>query len=614
MRLNWLWQPLPASSGSELGSRVNRWFQWSGEQAYAVDGIDGSLHPLPVSLLQALDACSEFGSLETLAHELHQDFNVGDATGFVRRLGREGHLFSSDQIQELETVKKALTLLNDQPIQRSLWVTRNRPEQLVEGVLSFGHSLPDTRTEIDFVVVDDSEEISTRAAVRSGLTEASAQIPNRVSLFSTDQRVALVRCARNACRDHRIPEKVAETLFDGLLTFGSCHGRNRNAALIISGRERVLWNDDDILARYAKTSRDDSPGLLLSSEFSAHVARSFVNREEAVQQAGLEQIDWATAHSQLLKPLAHVIAQVTHNGKRVSCTGASAGLIAKIRTAAKVVVTCAGVVGESAGKPPSSFLYWPVSWQDLPTAERETYYRHLLSGEVAIGAPAPVVTDSPFVPGTQIGLDLTETLPPFFPHFVGEDTIFGATLRALRNSWLVGHLDYGVFHDRRETRSYQRSDAVEPRFYFNLMTSYLLQEYDGGAFALNSGTCYAGVGSYLAGLGELSSTDFATRIRDVLARHLATERIVHEEIVRLAPDLPPWWKEDIKALEDNALQQIGSNTGAVPLEFRRFPVHLGLDLFRMCLRRFGEALIHWPDLHYCLTETSEKTEFRAVEL
>lgn len=586
-----------------MSARPFGFYQFTADHGYHLDLIDGALSLITTDVAFNLDLVSDIDSVEVQRQSIRAFY--GEARPVLAGLENLGLLQSGDDIAtrmrhalaRVRATGAACTNLErpntESPsIERLVWVTRNRAAQLAEGVLAFGRSRAVTERSLEFIVVDDSDTVTERGKLRTLLAEVSDTLGRPITVLCRDSRRSCLTELRGMCREASVPASVPETLLEGFLPFGSAHGRNRNFAAVVSQGSGALWNDDDILPLYASLAPADGPSVLYSSEFSAHLARSFRTRDHVVAAAGLCEIDFIAEHERLLGPAG---AHLPDAESSVSFAGASPDLVRRLVSGkGEVIATCAGVAGEAAGKPPNAYLYWPLTWRGLATESQEEYYAELESGEIVIAAPAPVITDSHFLPGTQCALDFRKLLPPFFPHFVGEDTIFVITLRTAIADSLIGQLPYGVFHNRRATRTHTRSEMTSPWHHFNLLVVYLLSECRRHGFDRSPPEGFRSVGEYVSGLGELPPRAFARLVRDVLARNVGFQRIIHEEMVARTPVAPEWWIRDVRDYEENCLRQLEGENAVIPLEFAHLELQEALDMFQLCLRRYGEVLIHWP--------------------
>jgi hypothetical protein len=120
----------------------------------------------------------------------------------------------------------------------------------------------------------------------------------------------------------------------------------------------------------------------------------------------------------------------------------------------RVVVTAAGVMGDSGMGSPSYFL----SLRGASRArllQSEGVYRYALARQQVLRAvPRATVCDAPYCMALNLGLDNRDLLPPFTPVQRNQDGVFAAILRTCCSGdyfgflpWMILHVD--GYHERR---------------------------------------------------------------------------------------------------------------------------------------------------------------------
>jgi hypothetical protein len=305
-----------------------------------------------------------------------------------------------------------------------------------------------------------------------------------------------------------------------------------------------------------------------------------------------DNIDWIAGFEELLGPVGRLPAD---DPVGISISGAQPRLIELIAGGhARVVASTAGVAGEAAAKPARSYLEWPMSGSPVPATDADEFYRHLLSGEIVGVAPLPIVSDRMGFTATQPAMDWRCLLPPFFPHFRSADRLFGATLYRVLPQSLLCERPFAVFHDRKEPNRVARSELQSFQVRFAWTVASLMDGLPRQFPASSHGHHYDRTGRYLATLGSLDEPEFRRALRGASLRRFSLDTVIHQEMVEEMVDPPPWWIEDLQAFRQHSLQTIQLTDGIRPDEFESLPSQSWVDEMRLCLRRFGELLIHWP--------------------
>jgi hypothetical protein len=554
---------------------------------------------LPAFEQDLLAQCTYFAPVEAHAATVARRTGL-PADGVTQRLYEfvdRGLLVSQHEIvARARAAAKADADATPPTLDRVAVITSDRPTSLATCLRSYRDRYG---AELELIVFDDSADAATRAENRRIAGEAAAG--GRIMYAGEDEKRQLVSelAARSGVELDVV--RAAVTDFDGCTYH--C-GANRNAVLLDAAGGAVLIVDDDTTARAAQPA-DRGDGLRLSSRPDPWSLHFFAHVEDALDAADWQDADLLAWHRRFLgrspaacafDPGARVLPlPLDANGDALDLNEADAALLAAFaRGRGRVVVTSAGMAGDSGMGGPLSFL-----WVQGPTRERllEDYESYRTTRAVHRGADVATVSNTRFLMAPHVAFDVRVTIPPFSPVLRGSDTVFGDVLRSCAPESYIAFLPWSVEHappDRRAAdfdqvlRSVGRADA-------NGIIRDLAHAYEPAPGVTDPAMRLRSFGSYLTALGAMSPADF-----DALVRYQITAAVGRRiEMLSRAIDVnggqPEQWAEDcatvmaegLRVLTEDALV-VADIPGDTPDERHR--------RFQRLLHRFGRVIEAWPAL------------------
>jgi hypothetical protein len=194
--------------------------------------------------------------------------------------------------------------------------------------------------------------------------------------------------------------------------------------------------------------------LRLSSRNDPWSLHFFARVEDALDAADWRDADLLAWHRRFLgrSPAACAFGAAARgmplpldaDGVTLNLNEADAALITAFsRGRGRVVVTSAGVAGDSGMGAPLSFL-----WLQGAARERllENYESHRTTRAVHHGADVATVSNTQFLMTLHAAFDVRATIPPFSPVLRNEDGAFGNMLRTCAPESYIAFLPWSVEH------------------------------------------------------------------------------------------------------------------------------------------------------------------------
>jgi len=481
-------------------------------------------------------------------------------------------------------------------------ITSDRPTSLAICLRSYRERYG---ADLELIVFDDSADADTRAENRRVAAEAAAG--GRILYAGEDEKRQLVTelAARSGVEPDVVRAAVAE--FDGC-TF-HC-GANRNAVLLDAAGGAVLMVDDDTTARAAQPA-DVRDGLRLSSRHDPWSLHFFARVEDALDAADWRDADLLAWHRRFLgrSPAACAFGAAARgmplpldaDGATLDLNEAGAALIAAFsRGRGRVVVTCAGVAGDSGMGGPLNFL-----WLQGAARRRllEDYESHRTTRAVHRGADVATVSNTQLLMTPHVAFDVRATIPPFSPVLRNEDGAFGYVLRTCAPESYIAFLPWSVEHAPRDARAADFDHVLRSvgRVHANSIIRDLAHAYEPAPGVADPAMRLRAFGRYLAALGAMPPADFDALVRYQIVAAVGRRIEALTRVVDQNSGQPERWAEDCAAVMTEGLRVLTEDAlvvadipGATPDERHR--------RFQRLLYRFGRLIDAWPALLRAATD------------
>jgi len=553
---------------------------------------------LPTFEMDLLVQCTYFAPVEEHAATVARRTGL-PADGVTQRLYEfvdRGLLVSQQEVVARARAAAEADAEVAPTLDRVAVITSDRPASLATCLRSYRDRYG---ADIELIVFDDSTDAATRAENQRVAAQAAAG--GRIFYAGEDEKRRFVSelAAKSGVEADVVGAAVAE--FDGCSFHG---GANRNAVLLDAAGGAVLMVDDDTTARAARPT-DAGDGLRLSSRSDPWSLHFFARVEDALDAADWQDADLLAWHRWFLgrspaacafDPAARVMPlPLGKNGDALDLNEADAALLAAFsRGRGRVVVTSAGMAGDSGMGGPLSFLWLQGADRERLLEDYESYH---VTRAVHRGAGVATISNTQFLMTPHVAFDVRRTIPPFSPVLRNEDGAFADMLRTCEPESCTAFLPWSVEHAPPNPRAGDFDQVLRSvgRAHANGIIRDLARGYEPAPGVTDPAMRLRSFGRYLTALGAMSPADF-----DALVRYQITVTVGRRiEMLTRAIDLnsgqPERWAEDcatvmaegLRVLTEDALV-VADIPGDTPDERHR--------RFQRLLYRFGRVIDAWPAL------------------
>jgi hypothetical protein len=367
-----------------------------------------------------------------------------------------------------------------QPIPRQLPPTRvfiitcDRPaavERLLDSLLRAGK----LGQHNALFLVDDSRDTANRTANSEAVARFNLSSAKEMFYVGADVQQALLSGLTDKLPVHAAGIRF---LLDPALWHGKkTYGRSRTLCLLLSVGCRALVMDDDILCQ-SILSPVTKDGIGIGSG-AMREAAFYPDEQELMHSGKAADFDPLTGHASLLGSTLGYALQKLNGGplQESQLENVNAALANVLTADAPVLVTQCG----SLGDPGTGGAHWAL-YGDEDSIERVISAPHGVTAAAEnrlnwLGSARPNFYKMPFM-SQLTGLDNSQLLPPYFPAFRGEDTLFGAMLVAIQSHSVALEYPWSIPHLPLEARTYRLRDPFSGSGDVSLFASYLTEHID----------------------------------------------------------------------------------------------------------------------------------------
>ncbi len=570
---------------------------------------DGITMTLPTRVCEMLRRCQTLRTLDAHAHELRREFAPNDSTSsFV-----ENSLAALVEAKLLVPATKFLDVAiksssaDNVPPQITTvgLVTFNRLAAAKRALHSYIENAKQFGRNVEFVVIDDSDDRQTREAYREMLRSAKNFYGVEISYAGLEEKRAFA--AELVNNGDFAPEIIEFALFDPENCQPS-HGANHNALLLQTIGEMFFNPDDDTVCRVAAATPERNLKLTYNSDPARY--NFFPNREAVVQSLDFVERDVLATHEQLLgKNLGDIINQSSELDLEKLDKRFLERLEANPR--AKVSVTFNGLYGDCMWGTP--FGYWSAPkgylWMEQDSHEElvqtEADYRRACgSREMIRVVNRPCISDDTYCMAGLWGLDNRGLLPPFMPVKRGEGIIFGTTLWKCFADSYFGHLPLALLHAPVEARRFWAGEIFRSasgidtaRLIIEGIKSSDFNSSDFNNANLDGRESLRSLGEHLITLGSMSPKDFNEFVRLRLWRTNGEFIALLEGRLQMKGEAPDFWARDVKKYLAILRESQMREDYGVPLDLTAGrDVSEARQLAQRLVYKFGQLLFTWTDI------------------
>jgi len=516
----------------------------------------GEAHVMTFQVLQALDQCREFRTLDE-----HVSRILSTVPGLTQaRDGVQRVLETLVQRNLLVSAADFIAGLGMAPARRQAPLRAvfiracDRPVQLGRLLASLAEYERQHRALRHYVVLDDSQDAANVDRHRDLLREFARTTGCKIGYVGPAERARLAERMVKALPAQRA---IVESLLlarpaDG--RFGG--GRNWNLAMLLSAGGRMILFDDDQrlpLRRHelARNGLDPSP---IATPF----ARFYRNLEEALAAGEELRADAFQMHLDACGlGLGELTGLDAFRLGQEALRGINLGRLAHLHGGARVLSTLQGTYG-SARSESAAWLYQldAAGRADL-CANREAYLANIEAQHLWHGATQARLT--PVAGFTPFAFDNSELLPCTNPAGRGEDVLFCSAAHFCHPDALVLELPVAIGHvqEAARRRSQRSLMASTPRV--NHFASDYIQRQFGVYLASDPAQRMDLLGAIFRDLAGASETTRIAQLREYLnyVRADMIERL--QQGFEAAGDAPVFWQADVRTIiEANGRALLGN--------------------------------------------------------
>lgn len=555
----------------------------------------GELHVMTHQVLQALDQCREFRSLDEhvarIASVIPGLAGQGEAvrrvlTGLIER----GVLRSDQQFLDALGTDAGH---NEVPLRALVVRACDRPAQL-QGLL---HSLRGHQTRFHrrdpVVVIDDSRNAEHQRAQQELLARYGAESGSKVRWVGPQQAREL---SERLAKARPEAASVLPWLLQQSSEPGFGGGRGYNLALLLTaGGALSLIDDDYLLPFHRATVAQDGVEPMAWTAFAAR----FHGNGDAALASGdeLAEDGLALQHGFIGASLAAVLGDASgrYRLQGEQLRGHSLARLAHLRADARIIATFTGSRGASFTSDSAWLYQLPAGSREAFWADRESYLSNIEADAVEF-APERLVARE-FGLFTPFMLDNSQLLPCTSVRGRGEDGLFGVVSHYMHPGSLSLHLPITIGHRQEGGRSrFERAtQALTPGF-----NRFLRDWVRNQAVPARAADPAARLELLAAQMDDLAHASVSSRI-DILEeylRYIRADLIDQLQQQLLAqPKAPVYWAADLRRIvEANGRALLDG--GAPKLD--EWPADIDAA---GCAQRLSEhcrvlatAYRHWPAL------------------
>jgi hypothetical protein len=565
----------------------------------------GEPHVMTFQVLQAMDLCREFRTLED--HTTRIQSTIAGLVGkkdavkrVLESLIQRGLLLSDQSFVDRLTHAPAAATAD----LRAVFIRAcDRPQSLSRLLKSLTEYERAHQAGRRYVLLDDSGLTANINEQRDLLREFARTTGCKTSYVGRAERAKLIERLGKA---HPQAKATAARLLERdahphAQRFGG--GRGWNLALLLSAGARMALLDDDLVLPlrrpdFARDGLNPNPDALACARFPANMEEAFAFGDEV-------STDPFALHMESCGQNLGAVIQSRYPLDRGSLRGMNLGRLDTLNEKARIIATQCGSYGSSRTET-ALWLYQldPESraqfWAERGAYQRNTEVQHVWH-TVPQARVMSMVNFTPFL------VDNSRMLPCTNPVGRGEDGYAGALMRFCYPDTLALDVPEAIGHLQESSR--KRSDktlaASLPRVN-HYMRDFVARQF--GLFnAADPAKRLPFLGGVMRDLAQASETDRVKHLREYLSfvRADLIDRIQHQ--IEGVPDAPVYWTADARAIvQSNAKELLAKS----PPRLGDWPEDLDVA---GCARALGDELDlladtceQWPALWQFAAEQGDK--------
>lgn len=566
---------------------------------------NGNQQIMTPQVVEGLKTCTEFKTIE--AHAAHLAGTRPELNGkqamaasALGQLKAAGMLLHAGDI----CARLAQPAPRQLPATRAFIITCDRPaavERLLDSMLRAGKL---SRHNALFLV-DDSRDPGNRAANREAVAKFNLSSPKEMFYVGEEAQQSLLADLTDSLPLHAggIEFLLDRSRWQGRKTYG----RSRNLCLLLSVGYRALLMDDDILCQAILPPISES-GLGIGSG-GMRKATFYADQQSLQNSARPADFDPLSGHASLLGTTLGTALHSVNNGALVESQlgNINAALANVLRADSPILVTQCGSLGDTGTGGANWALYLGED-----SIERMLQAPHGMKAALEnrlnwLGSARPNFFKMPFM-SQLTGLDNSHLLPPYFPAFRGEDSLFGAMLVAMHHHSMTLEYPWSVPHLPIETRSSSMDAPIAATGGISLFARYLTEHIDYRDTTDPQHNLNFIVQDTLR-MAARSDADLLLDYRAALAsRHADQLYLLHSQLARSRKFSSPQWEQYLtRGIEEtqSAIGRSQSPTGITGAPANATEAGL-LAEFRGMARGFAAGMAGWVEMRKVAAQLTDE--------
>ncbi len=565
----------------------------------------GETHVMTFQVLQAMDQCREFRSLDEHAARIQSTIPAlaskrDDVKRVLEGLVQRRLLVSaSDFIEHLgAAAPRELAPL------RAVFIRAcDRPEQLAHLIDSLTDYERRFRAGRRYVVIDDSVLAANINEQRDLLREFARTTGCKVNYIGGAERsriaekfVKIRPQARSAIESLLLREAQAR-----VQRFGG--GRGWNLALLLSAGARLALLDDDFRLRlrrppFMEAGLDPNPNAQTRAAFMANMEEAFAYGEPSAE-------DPFALHLGACGQSLGALASTQYPLSRQAMRGLNLSRLDLLSGSSRVIGTQLATYG-SARTPNGLWLYHlDGSSREEFWRDRESYLRNTDVQQIWFGVAQARVWEA--VGCTPFTLDNSQLLPCTNPVGRSEDGLWSALTRYCHTDAVVLELPDGIGHVQEKARKRAEVTLAAHAPNVNLFLRDYVQRHFGLFKAADAGQRLQFLAHVLRDLSGASEVDRVAHLREYLSyiRANIIDRLQHQ--LEAAAGAPVYWQADVRAIVEANAKALLSKAAPRLSDWPEDIDDIGCARALVSeLDGMANAFEHWPALWQYAAEQGEK--------
>lgn len=507
----------------------------------------GEAHVMTFQVLQALDQCREFRTLDEHVARIQSTIpgleNQRDAVGRVLQSLIERDLLISDArfTERLSSGAAAAPA----PLRAIFVRACDRPAQLERLLASIGDYERRYRAGRHYVVLDDSALAPSIDRHRDLLREFARTTGCKVTYVGPAERQRLVERFAKAVPGSQAALNSLLLPQPGATRFGG--GRSWNLALLLSAGGRFTLFDDDQrlpLRRHelARDGLDLNPAQLPFARFYRNMEETLAAGEEVADDPFGLHLDACGVG------IGELVGRSEFGLNRESLRGLNLARLAHLTSSTRILLTQQGTYGSARSESAAWIYHLDAAGRADLCASREAYLSNVEAQFLWQGTSRARL--SPISWFTPFAFDNSELLPCTNAVGRGEDALFSAATHFCHPDALALELPVAVGHVQEQSRrrSQRTLQANTPRV--NHFATDFIQRQFGSFLASDPGQRLGLLAEIFRDMAGASETARSTHLREYLnyVRADAIERL--QQTFEAATDAPVFWQADVRSIID----------------------------------------------------------------